>query len=110
MKLQLNIVIKKILAIALILGAACGQIPIYAADAPVAKPTNQVPEIVLVEPADASAEKISAWKKEGFKGVAMVLDERSSPSVCQRAAKAVSGKSFDLYYWIEVGRNPAMAE
>jgi hypothetical protein len=109
-KLQPNMVIRKIPTVALILLWVCGQIPIHAADPPVSKPTNQVPEIVLVEPADASAEKVSAWKKEGFKGVAMVLDERSSPSVCQRAAKAVSGKSFDLYYWIEVGRNPAMAE
>src|SRR4051812_46023918 len=77
-----------------------------AANPPATKPTNSPAEIVLVETSDVSTEKISSWKKEGFKGVAMVLDERCSPSVCQRAAKAASAKSLDVYYWIEVARNP----
>ena len=98
------------LSLALLLFAAFAQDSAFAADPPASKPTNQVAEIVLAETADASAEKISAWKKEGFKGVAMVLDERSSPAVYQRTAKAISGKSLDVYYWIEVGRNPALAE
>jgi len=98
------------LSLTLTLFALFGQSPERAAEPPVSKTTNQVAEIVLAEPAEASAEKISAWKKEGFKGVAMVLDERSSPTLCQRAAKSISGKSLDVYYWIEVGRNPALAE
>ena len=76
-----------------------------------AKATNQPPvEIVLVESADITPEKIASWKKEGFKGVAIVLDESSTAAICQRVAKTVAARSLDLYYWVEVARNPALAQ
>ena len=100
------------IVLATLLAAAAVLVPTApAAPAPAAKATNAVPaEIVLVDPADITPEKVAAWKKEGFKGVAMVLDERASLAAGQRMAKALSGKSLDLYYWIEVARNPALAE
>src|SRR5262249_41585415 len=50
------------------------------------------------------------WKREGFKGVAVILDERSSEKTCTDLAKRISDEALDLYYWIEIARQPGLAE
>ena len=67
-------------------------------------------EIVLVEPAMATPEAVEQWKKEGFKAVAVVLDEEAAETAYRAVARAVSDGALDLYWWIEVARNPKLAE
>ncbi len=82
-----------------------------AADQPAPKPKSaSIQEIVLVRQADVSADKASAWKREGFKAVALVMEDGIQPSAWARTANTISAKSLELYYWIEVARNPALAE
>ena len=95
----------------LFLGSLPAGVRSLQAETPASAKTNLAPvEIVLVEPASVTPEKLSAWKKEGFKGVALLLDESCQTSFCQRTAKAISGRSLELYYWIEVARHPALAD
>jgi hypothetical protein len=66
-------------------------------------------EAVLVEPAAVAGEKVAAWKKEGFRAVVVLLEEQHEEALLQKVAKAVAAHSLDLYFWIEVGRSPALA-
>ena len=68
-----------------------------------------VKECVLVEPDAISASSVAGWKKEGFSAVAVMLEERFNAKVYESAATAMRGGTLDLYYWIEVARNPRMA-
>ena len=81
---------------------------IYADRAEPAK--DQKPfEGVIVEPEAVTRENVRGWKTEKFQAVVVVLDDRHEAAVLQKAAKAVGDHALDLYYWIEVGRNPTMA-
>jgi hypothetical protein len=64
---------------------------------------------VIVEIDSADGAQVAGWKKEGFHAVVLVLDERHSARSIQGAAEAVAANSLDLYYWIEVGRDPVLA-
>lgn len=68
-----------------------------AADAPM--------QIILVEPAMVT--EVPEWKKDGFKGVAVVLDQDGADY--RTVAKRVADAGLDLYWWVEVGRNPKLA-
>ncbi len=73
-------------------------------------PSNAAPvEIVLVEAETVTASAVSQWKKEGFKAVAVALDERTGEAGYRELSRRISEGGLDLYYWIEVARNPAMA-
>ena len=65
---------------------------------------------VIVAPATATARQVAEWKRSGVNAVAVLLDEKFGPDECRTAAHAVSSAGLGLYYWIEVARNPAMAE
>src|SRR5689334_21878219 len=62
-------------------------------------------EIVLVEPEAVTAAAVSQWKKEGFKAVAVVLDERASEAAYRTVSRQISEGGLDLYCCSEVGRN-----
>jgi hypothetical protein len=66
-------------------------------------------EIVLVESAQATTEAIARWKAEGFKGVALVLDDPAKEGAIGEAARRVLAGGLDLYWWIEVARNAKLA-
>ena len=66
-------------------------------------------EAVLVEPAAALGEKVAAWKKEGFRAVVVLLEEQHDEALLRKVAQAIAAHSLDLYFWIEVGRSPALA-
>ena len=66
-------------------------------------------DIVLVEAQAATPAAIKQWKQEGFTAVAIVLDERLTPSTYRGIGQRVSEAGLHVYCWIEVGRNPRMA-
>ncbi|HEV3256292.1 MAG TPA: hypothetical protein VG013_05375 [Gemmataceae bacterium] len=70
---------------------------------------NKPFEAVLAAADGVDAEKVAGWKKEGFRAVVIVLDDRHEARALQKAADAVAANSLELYYWIEVGRNPTLA-
>ena len=67
-------------------------------------------EAVIVELKAVDDENVAAWKKEGFRAIVVVVDDRHEAADLKKSAKAVAANSLDLYYWIEIGRNPAMAK
>ncbi len=66
-------------------------------------------EIVLVESKAVTVEAVPNWKKEGFKAVAVILDERAIATALTEVSRRVAENGLDLYYWIEVGQNREMA-
>lgn len=73
-------------------------------------PAHAAPvQIVLVEPAIVTAGEIAKWKKEGFTGVAVVLDDGVAEADYHAVGQRVSEGGLDLYWWVEVGRNPKLA-
>ena len=66
-------------------------------------------EAVLVEPADVAGQKVASWKKEGFRAVVVMLEEQHEEALLRKTAQAVAAHNLDLYFWIEVGRSPALA-
>jgi hypothetical protein len=66
-------------------------------------------KIVLSETGKADAAAVAAWKRQGYRAVALVLDDGAEPVLLQNAGKRIIQGGLDLYLWIEVARNPAMA-
>src|SRR5262249_21008696 len=66
-------------------------------------------EFLIVEPEGVDEAKVAAWKKEGFKGIVVDLDERFGDSAYAGSAKAIISSGAELCYWIEIGRNPRFA-
>jgi hypothetical protein len=64
---------------------------------------------LIIDPDKVAPESVDGWKKEGFGAIVLVLDERYEATVYQKSARAITAKGLDLYYWIEVGRNPTFA-
>ena len=73
-----------------------------------AKDTSQF-EGLIIDPNAVVPADVSDWKKEGFDAIFLILDERYEAAVYQKAAKTIAANGLDLYYWIEVGRNPTFA-
>jgi hypothetical protein len=85
--------------------------PIAAAQLPVASSQARVTpvEIVLVEAETVTPAAVSQWRRERFKAVAVVLDERTGEARYRELARHISDGGLDLYYWTEVARNPKIA-
>lgn len=66
-------------------------------------------EIVLVEVEAVTPAAVAQWKREAFKAVAVVLDERTGEAAYREMAQRISEGGLDLYCWIEVARNPKLA-
>ncbi len=73
-------------------------------------PTKGLSQIILVSAQRLGAEKVAAWKRDGFRGVAVVLDDATDERVCREISREVTASALDLYYWIEVGRSPKLAD
>ena len=65
---------------------------------------------VVVTADAATPRRVREWATDGKRIVAVVLDEQTDASAYRAAAAAVADARLDLYYWIEVARNPAMAD
>jgi hypothetical protein len=66
-------------------------------------------EAVLSTASAVTDESVTGWKREGFGAVAVVLDDGDAVVDLEKAAKVVADHLLGLYFWIEVGRNPALA-
>jgi hypothetical protein len=66
-------------------------------------------KMVITEANKADAAAVAGWKREGYGAVVLVLDEGQEASAFQKAGKRITQSGLDLYLWIEVARNPAMA-
>jgi len=75
-----------------------------------AAPDNKPTEMVLVEPDSITPKSLDAWRAEGFTAVVALLDEAHPADVYRSSASAAHAAGVDLYYWIEVARNSALAD
>ena len=66
-------------------------------------------QIVLVEAEAVTPANLTQWKTEGFKAVAVVLDERTDEPAYRATARHISSAALELYWWIEVARNAKLA-
>src|SRR5436190_2915738 len=66
-------------------------------------------QLILVEPKTVTPAQISEWKKDGYKGVAVVLDEDTGDADYRGLPRRAAEGNLELYWWIEVGRNPKLA-
>lgn len=67
-------------------------------------------EAVLVEPDAVSPESLRDWRGEGFGDVVLVLDEAHAAEQYAAAAPVVQDAGLGLYYWMEIARNPRLAD
>ena len=67
-------------------------------------------EAVIVAVDDVSSERAAGWKKEGFKAVVIVVDERHEAASLRKAADAIKEQSLQFFFWIEIARSPLLAE
>jgi exonuclease III len=70
----------------------------------------------LVNPAMVSEQRLTDWRSAGYNAITLELRDANrsiigSPPGAQAktAAEAIQLAGFDLYYWIEIARNQAMA-
>jgi hypothetical protein len=63
----------------------------------------------LVTPEQATPAALGQLKREGMTAVVLALRD-SGADAASRAAERVRIAGFELYYWIEVGRSPALAD
>jgi hypothetical protein len=66
-------------------------------------------DLVLVTPEAVKRESIRDWKADRFSGVVLLLDETNRTALVPVTTQ-LGEASLPFHYWIEVGRNPAMAE
>lgn len=64
----------------------------------------------LLNEKQASPRKLRQYAKEGYNAVALLLEDSVEESDHARAANAVLDAGLQLFYWIEVARNPALAQ
>ncbi len=63
----------------------------------------------LLAATQVSSARIQTLKEEHCNAVALLLDETDTEKQAA-AASQIRGNGLDLYYWIEIGRNPALAD
>lgn len=79
----------------------------YFASRLVAAPTKE--KIALLSAGQASDERLLELRKEAFTSVAYILSA-TNEAADSLAAERVNRAGFELDYWIEIGRNPALAD
>ena len=78
-------------------------------DAPSGAPAQPSMRGVLVTPEEATAKALREFKREALTGVVLSLRDGETGAAVPAAAR-VRAAGLDLYYWIEIGRCPALAE
>jgi len=64
---------------------------------------------ILIHSAQATPERLGAARKEARNAIVLSLDTAGSTSD-REAAHRILNAGWELYYWVEIGRNPAMAD
>lgn len=80
---------------------------VYATSKAAAAPSRLKGAVISVEQADA--DRLRSLKAEHYNAVVLALDGEDAAKE-REVARAIGAAGFDLYYWIEVGRNPALAD
>ncbi|HEV3343689.1 MAG TPA: DUF3179 domain-containing (seleno)protein [Pirellulales bacterium] len=65
---------------------------------------------VIVQPETITTAQTQAWRRDGYGAVAVVLDERHEAVAYRLAAQLLAEAGLDLYYWIEVARQPGLSK
>lgn len=65
---------------------------------------------VMLAAAQATPEALRRWKEQGVNAAALLLTEGQRSSTVEAGAREVRAAGLELYYWIEIGRNPALAK
>ena len=63
----------------------------------------------LVSAEQTGADRLRALRAKHYNAVVLALDGANAAKELE-AARAIGAAGFDLFYWIEVGRNPALAD
>lgn len=66
-------------------------------------------QAVFVDVDGISAARAAQWRRQGYGAAAVLLDERHDSAAYKRASRMLAEAKLDLYYWIEVARQPEMA-
>lgn len=92
------------------LTAACGVFQVACSlAAPAGAPASSRVRAVLVTPEGATAPALDRFKKQAMTAVVLYLRDGETRSAAG-AAERVRAAGLGRYYWIEVGRNPALAD
>jgi hypothetical protein len=65
---------------------------------------------VLLAPAQLTTTQLLHFKNSKFNSVVLYLSEEDSVQATRAATERVRSAGMDLYYWIEIGRNPTLAD
>jgi len=65
-------------------------------------------QLALVDPAQADNRRLAELASTGYNGVVLKLSDGDAQ--IGSAVKRVTAAGLDLYYWIEIARNPALAD
>jgi hypothetical protein len=65
---------------------------------------------VLITPAQATARQLKRFQAEGFDTAVLYLDDTSSAPKKISSAQLIEKSGLNLCYWIEIGRNPSLAD
>lgn len=77
---------------------------------PPATPHSERLRGVLLSPAQAVPNRLENLKKDAVNSVVLPLAETESAESIRAASEHVRRAAMDLYYWIEIGRNPSVAD
>lgn len=64
---------------------------------------------VLISEEQTDADRLRSLRAEDFNSVVLALDGVNAAKE-REAARAIEAAGFGLYYWIEIGRNPELAD
>ncbi|MBM3838617.1 MAG: hypothetical protein FJ398_11760 [Verrucomicrobia bacterium] len=91
------------------LGIALGEAaPVFAAEA--ANPAAPRMRGVLLTARQVTSKELKKLSTQNFDTVVLYLDEKTSLTQKRGAARRIQEAKFDLFYWIEIARNPALAD
>ena len=63
----------------------------------------------VISAEQTDADRLRSLKAEHYNAVVLALDGANATKELE-AARAIGAAGFDLFYWIEIGRNPALAD
>jgi len=64
---------------------------------------------ILITAEQAAAERLRAHRKDGANAVVLALSDDDAGR-SREAARRIIDAGFSLHYWVEIGRNPALAD
>jgi hypothetical protein len=75
----------------------------------VISPAEASREALLVAPQEITVDRARQWRREGFGTLVVLLAEEFKKEIYQQTENVAAEAELELYYWIEVARNPTLA-